>query len=409
MTFHHEELANGLTVICEENPTALTLAAGFFVRTGARDETAEVSGVSHFLEHMLFKGTERRTAEDVNRELEEIGADSNAFTSEENTVYYGAVLPEYQGRLLDLLTDIMRPTLRAEDFDMERKVILEEIALYKDRPQFTVIDEARSTYYDGHPLGHSVLGTEATIGALQRHQMLDYWQRRYAPNNLVLALAGSVDWPAARAQTEAATRDWSPASSPRTMPSFEPAAKVKVVRDEKIHRAHLAFVAPGVPAQSEERYVADIVGDMIGGGDGSRLYWELIEPGIADSVRLSHDEEDGCGAYFAYASCGPENVQLVVDRVRKVLERATVEGFRDDEIERAKRKTASALVLHDETPRGRLFHVGFEWQYRRQHVPLDDVIDRYLAVTPADVRSFMDRRPFDALNVVALGPLSELS
>src|SRR5688500_63035 len=115
------------------------MAAGYFVRTGARDETAEVSGVSHFLEHMLFKGTERRSAEDVNREFDEMGADYNAFTGEEYTVYYGAVLPEHQQSILDLLTDMMRPTLRVEDFDTEKKVILEEIEMYKDRPQFTVI------------------------------------------------------------------------------------------------------------------------------------------------------------------------------------------------------------------------------------------------------------------------------
>jgi len=148
---------------------------------------------------------------------------------------------------------------------------------------------------------------------------------------------------------------------------------------------------------------------MIGGGDGSRLYWELIEPGTADSVRLSHDEEDGAGAFFGYASCDPEKAQLVLDKIRGVLERVTVEGFREEEIVRAKRKVASALVLHDETPRGRLFHVGFDWQYRQEHRPLDEVIDRFLAVTPQDVQNFLARRPFDAMTVVALGPVASIA
>src|SRR5262249_52366256 len=151
--------------------------------TGARDETEQVAGVSHFLEHMLFKGTDRRSAEDVNREFDEIGAQYNAFTTEENTVYYGAVLPEFQPRVLDLLTDMMRPALRPEDFQMEKKVILEEIALYRDRPQFTVMDEARATYFGKHPLGHSVLGTPETIGPLTYEQMREYWERRYAASN----------------------------------------------------------------------------------------------------------------------------------------------------------------------------------------------------------------------------------
>src|SRR5207247_10729717 len=135
------------------------MAAGYVTRTGARDETPPLAGVSHFLEHMLFKGTARRSAEDVNREFDEIGAQYNAFTSEENTVYYGAVLPEFQERALDLLTDMMRPALRTDDFDVEKNVILEEIALYRDRPQFTVLDEARATYFIGDQLTQCILAT----------------------------------------------------------------------------------------------------------------------------------------------------------------------------------------------------------------------------------------------------------
>ena len=409
MKFEKTVLKNGLTVIGEHNPDALSMAAGYFVRTGARDETAEESGVSHFLEHMLFKGTERRTAEDVNREFDEMGADYNAFTGEEYTVYYGAVLPEQQERLVDLLTDMMRPTLRTDDFDMEKNVILEEIALYKDRPQFTVVDEARSTYYRGHPLGQSVLGSTESISALRREQMYSYWQRRYAPNNLLLTLTGKFDWPHVLRQVERLTHSWAPADSPRDLTPFQPQTTVRVIADEKIHRAHLCFVAPGVSAQSEQRIVADILADIIGGGEGSRLYWELIEPGLADSVRLSHDEEDGSGAFFGYASCDPDKAQEVTDRIRRVLDNVTRNGVKEDEIERSKRKAASALVLHDETPRGRLFHLGFDWQYRQQHRPLDEVIDQYLAVTQQDIRALLASRPFEALNVIALGPIKELT
>jgi predicted Zn-dependent peptidase len=407
--FHHTVLENGLTMIGEQNPSALSMAAGYFVRTGARDETAEVSGVSHFLEHMLFKGTEHRTADDVNREFDEIGAEYNAFTGEEYTVYYGAVLPEHQPRLVDLLTDMMRPALRDDDFDMEKKVIREEIALYKDRPQFTVIDQARSTYYENHPLGHSVLGTDESIRDLPRDQMYGYWQRRYAPDNMLLALTGDFDWEEAVRLVSHGSRDWLPAKSSRAHPPFQAQAKVKVIPMESIHRAHLAFVAPGVPAQSERRHVADIIADIIGGGEGSRLYWALVEPGLADSVRLSHDEEDGAGTFFGYASCDPDKAQTVLDRIREVLNRAMNAGFREDEVERSKRKIASALVLHDETPRGRLFHVGFDWQYRAEHSPLDGVIDRYLAVTVGDTESMLAPRPFDNLTVVALGPLQDLT
>jgi predicted Zn-dependent peptidase len=408
MIFRQHTLPNGLTLIGEENPGALSMAAGYFVRTGARDETAEISGVSHFLEHMLFKGTEHRTAEEVNREFDEIGADYNAFTGEEATVYYGAVLPEHQGSLVDLLTDMMRPSLRVDDFEMEKKVIQEEIALYKDRPQFTAIDEARSTYYENHPLGQSVLGTEETIGALQRDQMHEYWRRRYAPNNLLLALAGKFDWDDTVSRLERSAGPWEPAETERLGPPFEPRSRVRVIRNDKIHRAHLCLVAPGVSAQNDQRLACDVVSDIIGGGEGSRLYWELVEPGLAESVRFSHDEEDGFGAFFAYSSCDPERAQVVLDRMRGVFDKATAEGFHPEELERSKRKIASGLVLHDETPRGRLFHVGFDWLYRKQHRPLDAVIDRYLAVGLDELQATLAGRPFDRATVVALGPLDEL-
>jgi predicted Zn-dependent peptidase len=408
MNFKQTVLDNGLTVIGEENPAALSMAAGYFVRTGARDETMEINGVSHFLEHMLFKGTGRRSAEDVNREFDEIGADYNAFTGEEYTVYYGAVLPEHQPRILDLLTDMMRPALRGEDFDMEKKVILEEIALYKDRPQFTAFDEARTLYYAGHPLGQSVLGTEATIGALQRDQMHGYWRRRYAPNNLILALAGAFDWEEALRQVREAAGGWEPADAPREIPPFQPRAAVKVVPNEKVTRAHLAFITPGVPAQDDLRFAAEILGDAVGGGEGSRLYWELVDPGLADAARLGHDEQDGDGAFLGYASCDPERAQEVLHRIRGVLRKTEEEGLSEEEIERSKRKIASALVLHDETPRGRLFHLGFDWQYRGRYIPIDEMIDRFLAVGVEDVHRFLERRPFETLAVLGLGPLESL-
>ncbi len=410
MNFKHTVLDNGLTLVGEENPAALSMAAGYFVRTGARDETAAVNGVSHFLEHMLFKGTAHRSADDVNREFDEMGADYNAFTGEEYTVYYGAVLPEHQPRLVDLLTDMMQPALRDDDFNMEKNVIQEEIALYKDRPQFTVIDEVRSTYYSGHPLGQSVLGTQESIAALERDQMVDYWRRRYAPNNLVLALTGKFQWDEVLKQVRQLTRHWKPADSPRQFPEFAARGAVRTLRNDKITRAHLAFVSPGIPAQDDRRYVADIIGDVIGGGEGSRLYWELVDPGLADSVRLSHDEEDRSGAFFGYASCDPERAQEVLDRIRGVLQKAEAAGLDDDEVERSKRKIAAALVIQEETPRGRLFHVGFDWQYRSEYTPLDRVVDQYLAVTPDDVRRFLaEVRPFQTMTVVGLGPLSDLT
>src|SRR6266436_387467 len=179
MSFHKHVLPNGLTIVGEISPSARSAAVGFFVKTGSRDETLAESGVSHFLEHMVFKGTPHRTALEVNYDFDKIGASYNAFTSEENTVFYAAILPEYLPQAVDILADILRPSLRVEDFDMEKKVIIEEIGKYEDQPSWLAFDHARRLFFGEHRLGNSILGTVKSIKALKRDQMHAYFQRRY--------------------------------------------------------------------------------------------------------------------------------------------------------------------------------------------------------------------------------------
>src|ERR1700758_1290693 len=194
MPFHSHQLANGLQIIGETSPSARSVALGFFVRTGARDETGDVSGVTHFLEHMVFKGTPRRAALDVNRDFDKIGAHYNAFTSEENTVFYAAILPEYIPQAVDILADILRPSLRDDDFDMEKNVIIEEIGMYEDQPMWSAYDRAKRAYFADHPLGNTILGTPESIRALQRDQMHAYLERRYVPHNITVVTAGHFAW-----------------------------------------------------------------------------------------------------------------------------------------------------------------------------------------------------------------------
>src|SRR5262249_6216923 len=194
--FHKHTLANGLQIIGETSPSARSVAIGFFVRTGSRDETPEVSGVTHFLEHMIFKGSERRSYLDVHRDFDRIGAHYHAYTSEENTVLYAALLPEYLPQAVDLLADILRPSLRGEDFDMEKNVIIEEIGMYEDQPMWSAYDHAKKAFFAEHPLGNSILGTPESITALRREQMHAYFQRRYVAPNITVVAAGNFDWQA---------------------------------------------------------------------------------------------------------------------------------------------------------------------------------------------------------------------
>jgi predicted Zn-dependent peptidase len=353
---------------------------------------------------MLFKGTPRRSGLDISREFDEIGANNNAFTSEENTVYFGNVLPEFQTRLLDLLTDMMRPSIPPDEFETERGVILQEIAMYEDLPHFSVYDLARSRHYTTHPLGHSVLGTTQSIGHLSRERMLEYFHRRYAPNNLKLVLTGCYEWDAAVAQAQELCGAWEPAEVGRDLHLPVPRSSL-TLRPDDTARAHLCFACPGVSAQDERRRVAQLIGYALGAARGSRLYWALVDPGLADTAQMSHEEEDGAGAFFGYTSCDPERVQEVLDTVRNVLAEATAEGLQEEELERAKRKLASGNVLQGEVPMGRLLNVGSDWVYRRAYHTVDEYIDGLMAVTLDDVRAFLEARPFDTFTAVVLGPV----
>lgn len=409
MRYDHHMLPNGLTIVGEYSEAAQSVAVGFFTRTGARDETPEISGVSHFLEHMMFKGSERRSAEEVDREFAGMGANYNAFTSNETTVYYGAVLPEFQERLIDLLADMLRPSLRQSDFDTEKKVILEEIAMYKDRPSYAVYDLARMTYHHGHPLGNSVLGSTESISALERDQMQEYFDRRYAPNNMVVALTGKYDWQAAIAQIEEVCGKWQPMDTPRALTSPQPIPQERMQPDPQRDRVYLAAVAPAPSAQDDSRYAADVLAQIIGGGRNSRLYWALVYPGIAQSADISYSEQDGAGAFYIFASCAPERTTEVIDLVRSTLETVQTEGVTEEELTRARRKIASGLVLSSETPMGRLTTVGYDWLYRKEIEPLNDTVDRFLAVTADNVDALLKTRPFDTLTLVGIGPLAEAS
>ncbi len=404
LRFDHVRLGNGLTIVGEHNAGAQSVAAGYFVHTGARDESEDVAGVSHFLEHMMFKGTERRSAADINREFDEIGAQNNAFTSEERTVYYGAVLPARVPALLDLLTDMMRPALRQDDFDIEKNVILEEIAMYEDRPHFRVFELANGRYWRGHPLGNSVLGGHASIAALTREQMLAYFERRYGPGNITLVLSGAYDWDAVTSQVAAATAAWSPQGGERAHPVAKPASGEDGVRDDNLQRLHVATYAPGVAAQSDRRFAASLLASVVGDDSGSRLFWSLVDKGLADSASLQHEASDGAGAFVGYLSAAPERGDDVVRRYREVLENAHEEPPTADEWHRAQRKLATSMTLRAEVPLGRLVSLGSTFEVLGRYQSVQELVGTILETPLEAGLELLHERPFDRLYVFSLGP-----
>jgi predicted Zn-dependent peptidase len=409
MPFHTHVLPNGLRLLGESNPAMRSVALGFFVRTGSRDEVAGVCGVTHFLEHMVFKGTPRRSAWDVNRDFDRIGAQYNAYTSEENTVFYAAVLPEYVPQALDILSDILRPSLRVEDFDMEKKVIIEEIGMYEDQPMWSAYDHAKRVFFADHPLGHSILGTPESITALTRDQMHEYFSCRYVPDNILVSVAGNFEWDKVVPLVSERCGSWEKGRAGRQ--GVLPAAGsqcFEVVRKPTVAQEHVYLLSPGPAADSPLRQAADLLSMVIGDDSGSRLYWALIDPGLADSADMSFHEYEGAGVFYTSFSSEPQQTQENLETVRKVLRQVQQEGITTEELQTAKSKVLSRIVRHGERPGGRMQTLGMHWTYLATYRTVDDDLRAFEAVTLKDVREVLDRFPLVRTTTLALGPLEKL-
>src|SRR5947209_3332213 len=345
LRFHSHQLSNGLQIIGETSPSARSVALGFFVRTGARDETAGVSGVTHFLEHMVFKGTPHRTALDVNRDFDKIGANYNAYTSEENTVFYAAILPEYLPQAVDILTDILRPSLRDEDFDVEKKVIIEEIGMYEDQPMWCAYDHARKTFFADHPLGNSILGSKESVAELARDQMQAYYDRRYVAGNITLAIAGNFNWPDIVALAERHCGGWPKGGAARTGIRPSPFTQsVKALPRTKVAQEHMLIISPGPGANDPLRYAADTLAMIVGDDSGSRYHWALVDPGLVESADMGFHDYDGAGAYYTSLSCEPESTAENLAIVRGILATVQADGVTPAELSQAKNKILSRVV-----------------------------------------------------------------
>lgn len=409
MKFHQTKLANGLSVIGELNPAVHSVALGFFVRTGSRDETAAVSGVSHFLEHMVFKGSQKYSADDVNRIFDEVGAKYNAATAEEGTLFYGAVLPEYLPQAFELFANILRPALRQEDFDMEKNVILEEIGMYDDQPSFTAYENLMQTHFAGHPLGQSVLGTKESITALTCEQMRTYHRDRYLAGNVTLAVAGNTDWSQILSLAEQHCSSWPAGTCGRATHEAKPPGGLKVITRPKSQQEHVMQMTPAPSAQNRLRFAAEILSVIVGDHSGSRLFWELVDPGLAEAADLDFNEYDGSGSYMTYLSSEPEAIADNLARIQAIYAEVNKHGIREDELAQAQNKVASRVVLRSERPTGRLSSLGGNWIYREEYRSVEDDLATLRGITSRDIRELLDVYPLGATTTVAVGPLESLS
>lgn len=409
MEFRQSVLPNGLQVIGEINPRAQSAAVGFYVRTGSRNETLDCSGVSHFLEHMAFKGNEQFSAADVNRVFDELGANYNAQTGEEFTLYYAAVLPEYLPRVFELLSVLMQPSLRVEDFEVEKQVILEEIGMYDDMPGFLAHDEAMAAHFAHHPLGQSILGTRESIQALTADQMRAYFKQRYHTGNIILVATGKVDWGQITALATQYCSSFPTGQKHDQWSLCLPQASRKTTSRPALSQAHTMLFSSAPTSRDPQRFAAELLSVIVGDGDSGRLYWDLVDPGHAESCDLAYNEFFDNGIWGGYLCCDASETDSNISRMKKVFQQVNASSVTAEELDEAFNKAASRIVLRSERPMGRLSVVGGDWLYREQYQSVEEEIEAYRQVTLSDIRALLDQYPLGMTTITELKPEVESS
>ncbi|MHC4878160.1 MAG: M16 family metallopeptidase [Planctomycetota bacterium] len=408
MQFHEATLDNGLKVIGELNDSVHSVAIGFFVRTGARDESVEVNGVSHFLEHMAFKGNEEHSADDVNRVFDEIGAEYNAQTGEEATLYYAAILPEYLPIAFEMLSGLLTPSLREDDFNTEKKVILEEISMYEDQPMHVAYDHAMQTHFKGHALGKTILGPYEGIEALTVEQMRDYHATHYRGGNITLAVAGNTDWDQILELAKKHCSAIPSGSVERQIVEPQSTGGLALVSQDGRVQQHVVQMTPAPPAQDELRFAAELLTVIVGDDGGSRIYWELVDPGLVEFAELGYYDYDGAGLFTTWIGCLPDKTKDILARMRGIYQQVNLDGITTEELEQARNKVASRVVLRSERPMGRLSSLGGNWVSRKEYRSVADDLETLRSLTVDDIRRVLDEFPLGALTTSTVGPLKSL-
>ena len=387
MFYERTQLRNGATVITERMEGVRSVALGLWVRVGNRDETPAQSGISHFMEHMLFKGTPTRSAFDISLEADALGADLNAFTSRECTCFYARVIDEHLDEVFDILADMLvNASFAPADMDLEREVVIEEIARNEDTPEDFVGDVFADALMPGHPLGRPVLGTAQHVAGFTSEDMRAYHAAHYTTGNVFVVACGNVSHTHV---VELAERCLSGlAQGPclqRGHPAAQPGRPLAVVtRDTE--QAHILYGFPSIAQGDPTRYAHALLGVILGGSMSSRLFTEVREKrGLVYSIYASSQGYEERGMFAVYAGTRPENVGQVLALIAAELAKAAEDGVSEEELARACESTCSHLVLGLESTRSRMSRIGKKAVSCLPLPSTEETLERYRAVSRADV------------------------
>lgn len=415
MSVRRTVLPSGLRIVTEEVSSVRSAAVGIWVNVGSRDETPAVAGASHFLEHLLFKGTKTRTALEISSSIESVGGEMNAFTGKEYTCFYARVIDTDLPMAVDVISDLITSSLvTASDVDAERKVVLEEIAMRDDDPSDLVHDLFSDAYYGDTQLGRSILGSVESINEMPRKSVFNYYKKRYIPQDLVVAVAGNIKHKTVVDMVEKAlSRDGflDVTGTPQVRPNK--AIKVKNQRSvglitRKTEQAHMFYGLAGVSREDDRRFTMGILSAALGGGMSSRLFQEIREKrGLAYSVYSYAQQFAGSGLLGFYAGCHPTKAVEVVEIIREVLHDVAENGMTAEEIARAKGAVKGSLVLSQEDSGSRMSNIGKSEIVYGEVMSFDEILKKISNVTPAAVRQLAGEILLQRPTLALVGPFKD--
>lgn len=404
--------ASGLRIVTEEVPSVRSAAVGIWVNVGSRDEAPATAGASHFLEHLLFKGTTSRTALEISSSIESVGGEMNAFTSKEYTCFYARVIDTDLPMAIDVVSDLITSSIvTVLDVDAERKVVLEEIAMRDDDPSDLVHDLFSDTYYGDTPIGRPILGTIDSINGMSRNTVFNYYKKRYLPQDLVVAVAGNIKHKRVVAMVEEAlSRDnfldvmAAPVLRPNTVARNSKQQSVGLLF-KKSEQAHMFYGMEGVARADERRFAMGVLSAALGGGMSSRLFQEIREKrGLAYSVYAYAQQFAGSGVLGFYAGCNPTKAIEVVEIIQSVLTDVADNGMSQAEITRAKGAVRGSLVLSQEDSGSRMSRIGKNEIVYGQVMDFDDILKAIDCVSTEDIREIASEFLVKTPTLALVGP-----
>jgi predicted Zn-dependent peptidase len=406
-----EVLPNGLTVISEQMQHIRSVSIGVWVKTGSRDEEPPSNGISHFIEHMLFKGSTNRSAEDIARQVDSIGGNMDAFTAKECVCFNIKVIDEHLPIAIDVLSDlVLHPLFKEEDITREKGVILEEIKMDEDSPDYLVHEIFTQSFFKDHPLGKPILGTRETVKKFERASVLDFYKQCFTPENMVVSAAGNLEHKRFVDLVKKHFAQMKPRKSGTRSQRPETASRIMLRNKKSLEQVQICLGVPSYPIAHEQRYASYILNSLLGGGMSSRLFQNIRErQGLAYAIYSDLSPYRDTGCLCVYAGTSRESAPKVVQSVVRELYRLKSETVSAEELRRSKDQLKGSLMLSLESSTSRMSNLARQEMYFDHFFTLDELIERIEAVNADDLRRMAEEFfKTESIAVTVLGNLNGL-